>query len=473
MKVLFVEAPYSYRAASSIVGAYFPLGIGYLAAYVRRQGHTVSIFMPSTNCDYDSSLLQEVSAFKPDLVGFSIMTPSYPEAVRLAEMLKKKNDKTLTVFGGHHVSAMGVKVLQEAQAVDFLVIGEGELTLTELLGFLEKSSCDFSRIRGLAWRDSDGTIRENPRRELIEELDSLPFPARDLVDMGRFKLHSYIDFGKRSATMITSRGCPYKCIFCSSRLTMGSHYRWRSAENVLGEVKELIDKFGVDHIVFEDDTITLRRDRILAICAGLKAMPNRPSWYCLSRVNGMDEDLAQIMRSAGCRMVSFGIESGSPEILEKIGKKIDLHQAEKAVAACTRAKLRTLCTFIVGFPFDTKETMDATLAAAKRIAPTIAIFFPLTPYPGTEIFDSYVDNSQMPGSINDWRDYIVTGETEPASANSLISFKQIREISVRWNRRFFFRPSQVWRIFRTVKSLPELTRVIQAGLYLLRAAIKV
>ena len=465
-RALFIEAPYSYGNADGLVGSYFPLGLGYLAAWLKRHSYEADILQPEPEQSFDDALTAKLESFKPTLAGISVMTPSYPQAVRLCGLIKESDPSRKTVLGGHHISAVGGEALAQAPEVDFAVIGEGEQTLLELAAALDEGRTDMSDIDGLAWRDADGEIRVNPPREFMTDMDSLPHPARELVDMSRFGLHSYIDFGKRSATMVTSRGCPFKCMFCSSWLAMGSKYRWRSADSVLAEIRELVEVHKVDHIVFEDDTMTLRRSRMVEICNALIEMPNSPSWYCLSRVDTMDLELARLMRKAGCRMVNFGIESGSPEILEKIGKKISLDKAVDAIAACTKAGLRTQCTFIVGFPFDTDETMELTYRAACRIKPTIAMFFPLTPYPGTRVFDEFMDPSIAPKTVGQWDKFIMTSGQGSISVNPEHDGQEICRIADRWNRRFFRRPSQWFRLLRTVSSVGEFMRLAKGGLYL-------
>jgi len=471
VRVLLLEAPYQYSASQGLVGSYFPLGIGYLAAFLRRHGCPVRIFQPPARGGFDPALRRLLADYAPSLVGISVMTPSYPEAVRLCTMVKK-HAVCKTVLGGHHVSAVGATVLNQSPNTDFAVVGEGEQTLLELVGALGSGRGEFSSIDGLHWRDANGQLRQNAPRGLIEDLDNLPLPARDLVDMSRYRVHSYIDFGKRSATMITSRGCPFKCIFCSSRLTMGNHYRCRSAEDVLAEIRALVEDYNVDHIVFEDDTMTLRRDRMRDICRGLLELPRRPSWYCLSRVDTLDYPLAKLMRKAGCRMVNFGIESGSPEILEKIGKRISLERAVQAVRDCTRAGLRTQCTFIVGFPFDTPETLKATFDAARRIKPTIAIFFPLTPYPGTSVFEQFMPPEQIPKTVSQWRGFVMTGPKGGVSLNPGYTAAEIRQIASRWNRRFHLRPAQWLRLLRTVAGPQETIDLARGGLYLLSSLFR-
>lgn len=471
-KILLIESPYSYGKDSIVVGKYFPLGIGYLAAFLRGNGNEVRIFQPRDDAKYHDECIALLREFQPRAVGISVMTSSYPNAVELCGLVKRNSDAA-TILGGHHVSAVGRQVMAQSPDTDFAVIGEGEETLTELMRKFGEANPDLSQTNGLIWRDA-GEIRENAPRGLIGDLDSLPFPARDLVDISQFRIHSYIDFGKKSTTMITSRGCPFKCMFCSSWLTMGAKYRYRSAENVLDEVREITDRFGIDHIVFEDDTMTLRRDRIEAICDGFTKLPDgiRPTWYCLSRVDTMDLALAKRMRAAGCRMVSFGIESGSPEILKKIGKKISIDKAREAVQACTRAGLRTHCTFIVGFPDDTDETMKSTLKAAIAIGPTIAIFFPLTPYPGTVAFNEYLDKSLAPSSVEQWRGFVMTGSTGNLSLNKRYTGEQILRTSREWNHRFFFRPRQLFRLARSVSSVSDFFRLLRGGVYLLRSVLK-
>lgn len=471
-RILFIEAPYSYASAGKeLVGKYFPLGIGYLASYIRQFGYSVKIFQPDTDESYNQELKEIIASFNPSIVGISVMTPSYPRAVEICNMIKSLNKDIITILGGHHVSAVGKEVLEQSPNTDFAVIGEGEVTLHELVQSLEIATPSYAEVKGLVWRDNDGNIHVNENRELISDIDSLPFPARDLVDMSKFRLHSYIDFGKKSTTMITTRGCPYKCAFCSSWLTMGNRYRVRSVENIMREVKELV-AHGIDHIVFEDDTMALKRDRIMAICEEFMKLPNRPTWYCLTRVDTMDYELAKKFKAAGCRMVNFGIESGSPEVLKMIGKKISLDKAVEAVGACRKAGLRTQCTFIVGFPIDTENTMAMTYNIAKKINPTIAIFFPLTPYPGTKLYNEFLDSSMIPHSIAEWQNYIVHDNTTGISLNSKYSGQEIKALANKFNRRFYLRPAHWLSMLKTVSNVSDLLRLLRGAVYLLTNSLK-
>ena len=437
---------------------HFPLGLGYVASFLRRQGHQVRLLLGLT----PDVLHHQLETFQPDLVGISCMTPTYPQAVAICREVKKRS-QAATVLGGPHVTALQEEILQVQPEIDYVVCGEGELTIAELCGMLEKSDRKFSKIKGLVYRTAKGAVKANPRREMIQDVDSLPFPARDLVDMSRLGTHKYIDVGRVSATMISSRGCPFKCAFCSSHITMGKIYRFRSAQNVLAEIDELVNRYHVNHVAFEDDTFTLNRDRVESICRGLIQRNYDLTWYCLSRVESMDFELATLMRRAGCRMVSFGIESGNPEILQKIHKKISLPAARQAIDSCYRAGLRSQCTFILGFPFDTQKTMADTLHFAQELSPTIAIFFALVPYPGTEMYH-YLPESLRPHHAEQWQDFAnMINNQGYLSLVPGLSAAELTKMTERWHLRFYLRPRQLYRMFRTLRTWQEFISFASSG----------
>jgi len=247
---------------------------------------------------------------------------------------------------------------------------------------------------------------------------------------------------------------------------MGRQFRFRTAQNVLSEIEELVEKYNVDHLVFEDDVLTLKRDRTIKICEGILKLKKPVSWYCLSRVDAIDLELATLMKESGCRMINFGIESGSPEILRTIHKNISLERAEEAIGICNKVGLRTQGTFIVGFPDDTYKTMQMTLDVAKRISPTIAIFFPLTPYPGTEIYDKYFSSELKPKNVNDWKRYIVTSVSNGIKINKQFPPSFIRKISAQWTWKYYFRVSQIFRLVKTIKSWNEIKYIFRSGVML-------
>ena len=460
MKILLIEPPCSYGFDDFMIRKYFPLGLGYIASALREAGHKVSLFLEKGGNEYEEKLKLRLRDFQPALVGISAMTPYYPDAVWNAKIVRETLPNTTVVLGGHHASAIPEESLSAAKNVDYVVCGEGEITVVELAAVLEGKEDGFEKIDGLIGREGTEIVRNRPRG-LIKDIDTIPFPARDLVDMKKFGVHSYIQFGKHPATMISSRGCPYRCAFCSGQLTMGRGYRIHSPEYVLAEIRELVEKYGVDHLVFEDDTFTMKRERVLKIAEGIAALQKKITWYCLSRVDTMDEELALTMKRAGCRMINFGIESGSEEILKKIHKKISLEKALHAVAACRKANLRTQATFILGFPFESRENMKKTLDFAQKLMPTIAIFFPLTPYPGTEAFE-YLPSEKRPITVEDWKSYMVTSKKGNLCVVEGMTEKELQTILRLWHRKFYLRPTQIFQMLKTIGSFGELKQILKA-----------
>ncbi len=458
MNILLLEAPYDYGRLEAMTKPHFPLGLGYIAAYLRQQGHNVRLVLSLT----PEVLQHQLQTFKPELVGVGCMTPTFPQAVAICRVVKS-HSSAATVLGGPHVTALKEEILQVQPEVDYVVYGEGEQTITELCQALGQPDRQVSHIQGLVYRDANGAVKTNPPRALIQDVDSLPFPARDLVDMSRLGTHKYIDVGRVSATMISSRGCPFKCAFCSSHITMGKVYRFRSAHNVLAEIDELVGRYHLNHVAFEDDTFTLNRDRVETICQGLIQRNYDLTWYCLSRVESMDLELARLMRRAGCRLVSFGIESGNPDILKKIHKKISLPAARQAIEACYQAGLRSQCTFILGFPFDTQQTMADTLHFAQELSPTIAIFFALVPYPGTEMYQ-YLPESLRPRKAEQWQEFAnMINNQGYISLIPGLSAAELTQMTEWWHLRFYLRPRQLYRMFRTLHTWQEFLSFASSG----------
>lgn len=463
MNLLLIEATYNYGPLKTMIDPHFPLGLGYIAAFMREKGYNVRLILGNT----PEQIQAELNTFQPQVVGISCMTPTFPEAVSICRTVKE-NSQAMTVLGGPHVSALRGEILQSQPQVDFVVYGEGEQTFWELCRVLEQGG-DLSGVDGLVYRHSNGQVNINQPRALIRDVDSLPFPARDLVDLKLFGVHRYVGMGKRSATIITSRGCPFNCAFCASHLTMGRGYRYRSAANVIAEIDELVQNYGINHIYFEDDTFTVEPNRAKEICQQLLERNYQLTWNCLSRVGNMTEELARLMRRAGCCMVAFGVESGSPEILKKIHKKTTLEQVESAVIACYRAGLRSQCTFILGFPFDTYETMWNALHYAQRLSPTLVIFFCLIPYPGTELF-KYLPPGQYPQKLADWKKF--SNFCTEISMMPGLSGKRLARIADICHLRFYLRPRQLYRMLRTLYSMGEIFSFLVCGWEMMRNAAR-
>ncbi|MDD5729292.1 MAG: radical SAM protein, partial [Victivallales bacterium] len=282
------------------------------------------------------------SEFKPTLIGVTIFSYCYSLAFELILKIEKCTDIPI-VAGGAHVSAVGAKMLTDSK-VDFAVKQEGEFTLLELLKEYVKGSRDFSGINGLIWRDSKGMIIENPNRKFIEDLDALPFP-----DYESFGIERYVCFKQKTLPLITSRGCPFGCNYCSVRLSMGQRFRARSAENVFSEIKHFYDK-GYRSFDFNDDCFTLDNGRAESICDLIikNRLVLRFQLYNGIRVDTVTLELLKKMKKAGCFFVSFGCEAGNNKVLKAIKKGITIEQVRQAVDWANQAGIRNSVNFIIG-----------------------------------------------------------------------------------------------------------------------------
>ena len=449
MRILLTEAPFDYGESVVDLDRYFPLGIGYLAAYLRRHGHEVRIYTGGGGEEFR----RELERFDPGWAGFSAMTSSFPNAVRMARTVKEHSN-AITVVGGQHVSSVGPETLKLFPCFDFMVFGEGEETALELTRKLETGAKDFAGVQGIAYRTPFQVV-QTPPRGLLQELDSYPPPARDLVDLSLFGTHAHLRFGKYTASMVTSRGCPWHCTYCSSHVTMGRKYRQHGTGYVADDIERMLKDFGITNFIFWDDVFTMSQKRIHEICGEFikRGLGGKITWYCLSRVDRIEEDDARIMKRAGCRMMSFGVESGSQYTLDRMKKQASLEGAIEAVGYCKKVGIRTQATFILGFPWETPALMQETIGFAKRLAPQIALFFSLVPYPGTEIW-SLIPDEQKPKTLEDWGKF-VANTRNPKSYIPGMSDAELKKIVRKAHLEFYLRPSQVWNMLRNLESPRE------------------
>jgi radical SAM superfamily enzyme YgiQ (UPF0313 family) len=355
-----------------------PLGIGYLASVLREKGLKVRIIDDLVEKLPFNELIKRVRDSL--IVGITSTTPTFNAALRYAKAIKKRLPDVFIILGGVHTTFMPYEAIKH-DFIDAVCVGEGEYTIVEVAERIEAEK-SLEGVKGLIYKQ-DGRVIDNGRRGFIEDLDSIPFPAFDLMPLNKYTLlgHKLEQF-----PMITSRGCPFACRYCSSSLFLGRKFRARSAENVADEMEWLIDKFNAKHIAFSDDTFTLNRKRVEKICDEIKKRGLDIKWSCSSRVDTITSDLLRKMKSAGCVSIYYGIESASEEILRYYRKKIDFDKIRKAVELTKKAGIETICSFIIGAPAERKEDIKRTLKFAIKLNPDYAQFSILTPYPGTEIY---------------------------------------------------------------------------------------
>lgn len=383
------------RGASSGAGAGFipPLGLGYLAAVLEQAGYRVDILDMDVMAWRGSDLVRWVQERQPRVVGFSLMVGSYNTGLRAAQLIRNECPPTKIVVGGPQATFLAEEILNHHPAVDVVACHEGELTLLELMQAWETKPSALESILGIAFRREDG-IHQTPPRPLIKDLDTLPLPARHLFQMKRYA---------KPGVLLTARGCVGQCVFCAARATYPEQpYRARSPQAVMAEIAELSESFGLHDFFIADDAFTLQPKRALAICDLIIASGLKAHWTCEARVNSMTPDLVHKMHAAGCHQIFYGVETGDPEVMKLIRKGIRLEQVEEVVNFTQAAGIDVMCSFILGFPWDTPQTIGQTIEFAgklRRMGATwpnrggpgrgfvTAAFYHLTPLPGTFIFE--------------------------------------------------------------------------------------
>lgn len=454
MGVVLVRPQTPSSSRTGLVSVQYPVNLGYLAAYLAGHGVDCSVRDFEVEPVDEAAFLDSLRERAPLLVGFSCMTPHLAHGARLAAAVKERFPRVLTVVGGVHATAVPERTLREHPQFDLVVRGEGEHTLLELVR-ARRDGTALEQIDGLAYRDGTG-VRLTRARRPAPDLDAFPFPDRSLVDPRLYRRgHVSRGFSRtvtNIAEVICSRGCPYRCIFCASRIAHGGGARFRSPGNVIAELERLFAA-GVRHVSFLDDTFTLHREFLHPVCGFLRSA--RVTFDCLSRVSDLDDEKAALLAAGGCRKVSFGIESGSPRVLELLRKGITLRQAEEAFRAVRRAGIRTIeATFLVGaHPDETREDVRMTREAIFRLRPDLMGLFVAIPFPGTEL-NRLLKQRGLLGEER-WEEFtLLFGR--PSWQAGLVPMVELQQTVDEVYREFYLRPSTVLRELGRIRSLAEL-----------------
>ena len=373
------------------------LGLAFLAGALEGAGIETRV-VDFTVFPYSKMMLESVlEDFQPDLVGVTSVTMTYNHAAQIIQDVKAIDNHIVTVMGGPHVTFWAEEALNSLPELDMVVIGEGEQTAIDLAHEAGKGG-DWSRVKGIVYRQGS-QFHTTGKREQIIDLDSLPVPARQLFPLGR-----YLALGM-PITMTTSRGCPFQCIFCVGRKMVGARVRYRNPEKVVDELAYL-HGLGFQQINIVDDLFTASRDHCLAVCQEIRKRNLEIKWTSFSRVDTISRELLFEMKKAGCYAVSFGVETGNPEILKTIKKKITIEKVVEAAGLCREAGMDVHFTFILGLPGETPETLKQTVAFTEKLNGIVGScgFHLLAPFPGTEIREK---SEKLGISIlsQDWSDY--------------------------------------------------------------------
>jgi radical SAM superfamily enzyme YgiQ (UPF0313 family) len=440
------------RTARSQVNYWQPLGVLYVASSLLKDGHRVAFFDGSFLSHEE--LMEKVHKYKPDMVGIYSNTPLWAKAKKTAKDIKSLNDDIHVVVGGPYPIAMKEVALMECEAIDAVVTGEGESTAVEVARRIEKAKT-LDGVTGVIYRDT-GRVKKNPPRPLINDLDSIPFPARHLLEDPELYVPPLGTYRKKPvATVISSRGCDSRCIYC---FQIGEEriIRYRSVDNVLKEIEQCLDQ-GYKEIRFLDDTFTGDYQRAMRIAKEIKHQGLDFPWYISSRVNTVDEKLLKAFKDAGCWAILFGAESGVQKNLNTLRKGITIEQTRQAVEVAKKAGLKVCLPFIFGIPGETYEEGLKTIEFACELDPDFANFHTLAPFPGTELYEESEHLGTISGNVED---FTFEGAAFIPHSMTREEIALLRGIAF---RKFYSRPGFILRKLLEVRSMKDF-KMLSRGL---------
>lgn len=434
MRIALVNPPYPPIAHSH--PPFIPLGIAYLAAVAEKAGHEVTVIdCQAEKLNYET-FRNRIATTSFDVIGVTATTLLYKSAMEIITISKVAQPHAFTILGGSHGTFWDDNALNDFNSLDLIVRKEGEQTFIELLDKL-KSKSSLHNVLGITFR-KEGKIIRTPDRPFLEDLDSLPFPAHDLLPLESLKHQGKILF-----PLITSRGCVYWCDFCSTVRMFGRGYRWRSPKNVVDEMQLVHDKYGVNQVTFYDDAFSVNRERVMKICEELHTRKLDITWDCGTRVDMVDKEMLKTMHNAGCFAVWLGVESGSEAILGAMNKSIKLDQTRTAFKTANKAGLMTIANTVIGFPGETEQTAHQTIRFIKELNPDSVGFYVATPYPGTPMYEQVKEKGWL--RVTDFDKY---DTANPTFETPWLSMEKLAEIRYKAYQEFYLRPSYVFKMMR-------------------------
>jgi len=455
MKIALVNHNYCTQSDPNIT--YIPLGLAYIAAVLRKSGrHEVRIIDAAAYNLNDEQVERLLVKFGADIVGVGAATEVLESAIRVCKVAKKNS--MISVIGGPHATISPLETLAFDE-VDFVVIGEGEYTLLELADAIEQKK-ELKKVKGIMFKKKKGKkiefVRTKPR-ELIKNLDDLPYPAIDMFPWKRYPAHTSFVRNLPCIQMITSRGCPFKCTFCGSSALWGG-CRSRSAKSVVDEMEYLVKKFGFREIYIMDDTFNTDLKRAEEICDGIIKRKLNISIRIQARVYPMNRALLRKMKKAGIYCIYYGVESGNQEVLNDIKKGITLEQIKNAFKMTREAGIRTFAFFMIGLPKDTKKTIQDTFNLVMEIEPDFVNFTILVPYPGTQVYELAIRE----GSLERVKPKEIF--RVPLYKNKNLDEAYLRKKMFTIYKKFYMRPSYLLKRLVRLRTFTELKTNIISGL---------
>ncbi len=467
MRVALINPSFNrYGGLSGHGGAMAPISLCYLAGYGRQQHPDVEFEIIDSEVHNHSheETCDEVAGFDPQLIGITANTCAFDSVVKLTGRLKERFPKARVIIGGSHPSALPEQSVEESCA-DFVSIGESELQFAQLIGQINDGDEDWSQLKGIVYRDRDGQIRTTMPQVLIDDLDTVPMPARDLIDNNLYyPAPTKRVRGGPHTLLVASRGCPYNCGFCSAQTVWTRKIRGRSPANIVAEVEHCIGTYGIHSYNFTDELFTVKKKRVLEICNAFIEKKLDMNWVCSARAHHIDMETLEAMREAGCREISFGIEAGNEDILKNIDKVLDLKEAERVVNLTKKAGIKTHASFMFGYLGETEETMKQTISFAKKLNTQIAAFFVASPLPGTPFYREALANGYIRDGVT-WINYSPLSNQEGVISYPNLSAETIRKWHRKAIRSYYLRPAYILQRLYSLRHWYEIEN-LWAGLRL-------
>jgi len=439
-----------------------PLGILYVAAYLRENSeHEVAVIDAQVEELTYEEVAERARSEKPDVIGITTMTLTLLDVLHTIDSTRRACPAASIVLGGPHVHLFPNESIK-LPGVDVLVLGEGEETFKELLDHFGKKS-QLRDIPGLVFKDGDETVNTGIRPP-IEDLDRLPFPARDLVPYEKYS--SLLAKGNRVTTIFTSRGCPFKCAFCD-RPHLGHRFRARSAENVVDELEACL-KMGIREFLFYDDTFTVNKQRAISICEKIVDKKWDIGWDIRTRVDTVNEEVIRALAEAGCQGIHYGIEAGTAKVLEVLQKGVSLSHAAETFATTRKYGIPILAYFMIGSPSETRQDIQETFRIMRSLKPDYVHLTILTPFPGTRIYADALRSGIIERDV--WQEFAENPQPDftPPHWGGIFTREELNELLTEGYRTFYLRPGYILKRLTRLRSLSELKRKASAGFNVLK-----
>lgn len=467
MKIMLVVPPNSLEeryGKLKNVGALYPsMGLAAIGAVAEERGHEVKILDCEAFGYSYAELENKIKDYRPQIVGMQTYCNTINRCRQIAEQIKTNIAPDIKIVLGGVQATLFPEEYAQDKNIDFIVKGEGELVFENLLKAIENNG-DFASVKGLVWK-INGRIINNENESLVENLDELPFPSRHLFQPDKYYPSAQIR-GKRTFHIITSRGCPFRCGFCSCHKTFGRTYRFMSAARVIREIKYLVEEYRADSLHFYDDTLTIHKGRIMELCELMIKNKLTLPWACFTRVDKVDRELLQAMKRSGCYQIFYGVESGTQRLLDIIDKDITLEQIKNAVQITKEEGIEALGSFIIGLPTETPEESERTIRFAIELDMDFAHCEIFTPHPGTQIFEIALKYGKL--TTTDWNKFSTWSE-EPVYMPDGRTPDELKKARDKFYIKFYLRPNFLLKRLPNLLKLPpsRIFKLIQNGLSIL------